>query len=89
MKIKIVPEIKDIGYPTNNKNYSKCHKIANKKEKELTGEVYRQYHKKGTLLGSYTKDGKIIFISQEVPMNKRKNIEIHEKAEIECMKDQI
>lgn len=40
MKIKIVPEIKDNGYPTNHKNYNKCHRIANKKEKELTKELY-------------------------------------------------
>ncbi len=86
-KIKIVKEIKDKGYHTNHPKYNKCHRHANKKEKELTGEVYRQPHKKGTLLGSYTKDGKIIFISQEVPVNKHKNIEIHENAEIECMID--
>ncbi len=84
LKIKIKTKIKDIGYPTNHERYKQCHIIANKEEKLKTGEVYVQFHKKGTLLGSHTKKG-IVLISKEVPKNKRRNVIIHEKKEHECM----
>lgn len=83
-KIKIVSEIKDKGYPISHPKYKRCHRIANKEEKKATGEVYRQHHKKGTLLGSHTKDG-IILVSESVPLNKRKNVIIHEIKEHQCM----
>ena len=87
MKIKILDEIKDKGFPTNHKKYPYCHKVANKEEKARTGNVHTQRHKKRTLLGSYTKDCSTIFISKEVPPNKRKNVKIHERVECKCMKE--
>lgn len=84
MRIQIVSEIRDVGYPTNHKRYSHCHKVANKIEKERIGKIFVQRHKKGTLLGSHTRNGTIL-ISEIVPTNKRKNITIHENAEHRCM----
>jgi predicted transcriptional regulator len=85
-KVKIVPVIKDKGYPTTHEKYPYCHKLANMVEKKKFGKVYVQRHKKGTLLGSYDKDGKVILVSEIVPKKKRNRIIIHEKAELECMK---
>jgi len=86
-RIKIVKEIKDKGFPTNYKKYSKCHKVGNKKEKLEMGKVHVQKHKKGTLLGSYNRDCSLIFISEEVEPKKRINVKIHEIEECKCMKD--
>ncbi len=88
----LVDNIRERGYPTNDKRYSSAHETADKAEKKRYPEGYEKLKKldiragrQHELIGSNSKSGKIE-VSKKVPTKLRAEVAFHEKTESDILR---